>query len=94
MNREKMELLVGVIHWEEFVDNVDRLLIQRFPNGIETLMLEIPTNWHQVGYYRVPNFFLELAGRYSKRGTKIIYGDADLPKRLTRWTLLKHYFSL
>jgi len=87
-----MELLVGATHCEEFVDEVDKLITQRYPSGIESLMLEIPSNWQEVERYYDPfdHFFLELAKRYKKRGTKVAYGGMpiNLSKIPSWWWIL------
>ena len=78
-----MELLVGMgAHYEEFVDNVERLLSQKYPKGIESLLPEIPSNWAEVQEFFVPReeFFFELAKRYEKRGTKVIPGALPIDK--------------
>ena len=75
-----MDLLVGAAHCEEFVDDVDRLISERHPKGIESLMLEIPSNWQDVKkyYHSYEDFFLELARRYTQRGTKVVYGSMPI----------------
>src|SRR3989338_5907903 len=75
-----MDLLLGVVHCEEFVDDVVRVISKRYPQGIESLLLEIPSNWEEINanYEPFEYFFLELERYYREKGTRIIYGDLPL----------------
>ena len=61
-----MELLIGAIHCEEFLDDVVDVINQRYPNTIESLMLEIPSNWEEIEDYYLSReeFFFRLADIY------------------------------
>ena len=74
------ELLIGVVHQEEFLDDVNKVIKQKSHQGIESLMLEIPSNWHEIKkYYALrEGFFLKLAEQYEKGGTRIIFGGKPL----------------
>lgn len=68
--------LIGVPHLNNVVEEVDRYIDETHPEGIESLMVELPPNWHalsRLGFF--DGFFDELAKRHEKRGTRIIYGD-------------------
>ncbi len=67
------ELLVGVLHEERNVDMTDKLILERYPEGIESLMVQIPPNQ---GEWK-DGFFNDLAERYKKRSTRIINGDLN-----------------
>ena len=83
-----MELLIGAVHCEEFADDVEAVISERYPNGIESLLLEIPSNWSEIKdrYELFEKIFLELGRRYEEKGTKVIYGDIPLdPSNLPTW---------
>lgn len=72
--------LIGVVHDPKFVDNVDRYIAERHPEGIESLMLELPSNWLKIPltYKNLNSFFDELRRRYEQKGVRIIYGDVSV----------------
>ena len=75
-----MELLIGAVHQEEFLEDVNKVIKQKSPQGLESLMLEIPSNWHEIEkrYVSREDFFLKLAEQYEKEGTRIIFGGKPL----------------
>lgn len=81
-----MQLLVGVYHDPKYLNDVESLLLQRFPNGLESLMLEIPSDFDILNSiyttvygreYRLGGnaFFVDMAKRFRQTGTRIVYGD-------------------
>ena len=40
-----MELLVGVEHDPEYLSGLEKLLNERFPTGIDSMMVEIPSDF-------------------------------------------------
>ncbi len=65
-----------VPHVNGFLDVIDRYISEKYPKGLESLMVELPTNWPEFskrGF--TTGLFDELAKRYEQKGTRIIYGD-------------------
>lgn len=84
-----MDLLIGVYHDPRYLSDVEKLLRYKFPGGLESLMLEIPSDFdilrsvYSTVYGReykfIGNtFYTPLAERFRQTGTTIIYGDTPL----------------
>jgi len=73
-----MELL-GVLHSTEYLDDVLKYLEQAHPEGIESLMVELPPEWPQLKKEELvtdgTSFFERIVRKYEAMGVKIIYGD-------------------
>jgi len=75
-----MELLMGVPqHHREIFEHVDSYLSKRFPYGIESLMVSLPSNIEEIKdkfpiFKLEDNFPYKLAKMYEKKGTRIIPG--------------------
>jgi len=81
---KKTELIFGVTHSDEYYDIASNFLRERFPAGIESLMLKLPL-WYQEYDYLDYNFFDKLRKEYESKGTRIIFGDTKIkrvPKKI------------
>lgn len=67
-----LELLIGVMHRNESLSLVEREIEKRFPQGIESIMLELPDRDH------FDNFFSVLREKYESKA-RIIFGDPKHP---------------
>ena len=68
--------LIGVTHVGQNLEEIDRYISNKYPEGLESLMVELPQNWPELqGQGFSGGFFGELARRYEGRGARIIYGD-------------------
>ena len=71
-------IIIGLKHKAKYLDYVDRYISQAHPNGLESLMVELPQNWPELSRLGIKeDFFSELANRYEQKGTRIVYGRAD-----------------
>lgn len=81
--------LIGVPVRLRYLDDIDDYITKTCPEGIESLMVELPGNWPE--YYKLssqlygsflfltnPPLFEALAFRYENKGTRIIYGDTAI----------------
>ena len=83
-----MELLVGVEHDLDYLSGLEKLLNERFPTGIDSMMVEIPSDFDILRtalpsiYGHVDDlYFFCLDNKYKKEGTRVIYGDIPLGKK-------------
>ena len=78
-----MELLIGVEHNLRYLNGLEQLLDKRYPDGIDSLMLEMSLNTELLVSLGIFESYWELlAEHYRNRGANIIYGDKPIPQRL------------
>mgnify|MGYP001605920076 CR=1 FL=1 len=71
--------ILGVCHLMCRLEHVDSFLTKRYPNGIESMVIEIPSNREELAPYTNPSFFEILSDRFEEKGTKVINGDISRP---------------
>ena len=72
-----MEIL-GVPHSHEYLNAIDKYISDKYGEGLESLMLEIPPLPEWVCLHQLQDgFFSDLARKYQETGTRIIYGDLN-----------------
>lgn len=83
--------IIGVPHVEKYIGQVERYLKESYPEGIRSLLVELPpisqdvidaikslSPEADVGYSGYSDgFFSIIANKYRAEGTKIIYGDIN-----------------
>ncbi|MBI2578799.1 MAG: hypothetical protein HYW26_03750 [Candidatus Aenigmarchaeota archaeon] len=74
--------LIGVLHSSNLLDIADRSIYETCNGVPKSLLLELPINYRDFYHLFKPNFFSQLAERYSRRGTRII--DGDIRQRFVR----------
>lgn len=81
--------IVGVMHSGKLVDAVDNYIMRQNPEGVSSIMLELPPNddFFKKSQNTGDGFFEELAWRYHRRGTRVIFSDVA---RRNYWSLSPH----
>ncbi|MEK6827897.1 MAG: hypothetical protein AABX78_00960 [Nanoarchaeota archaeon] len=65
--------IIGVPHVMRFLDAIDRHITERYPQGLESLMVELPPNWPELSKQGFTGgLFDELAKRYEQKGTRMV----------------------
>lgn len=77
--------IIGVPHAEEYIGQVEQYLDENYPDGIKSLLVELPLNPPNIvdaiklkfpaGTELYDPFFSTIANKYRNKGTRIIHGD-------------------
>lgn len=75
--RIETELMVGIAHNKKYVDKTIEFIDAMYPQGVESMMLEVAPNMSPevFEFYSNRSFFKSLEDKYSSAGTRIIRGD-------------------